>query len=516
MATLEHGGRRIYYEVAGPADGPACVLVNGLTQYVKLWHPFRDALVEKGFHVVSYDMLGQGQSTKPSLFIPQDDQVAVLGDLIAELGRRPIFVAGISFGGVIALRYAIDHGDTIAGLVPMSSFAEIPTQLLLLGTALRSGLILGGTTFLQDLLFPMNFSGEWLESKRDLIELARHRGWLVNDVYALQNLMESFLEFEPLTARLPAIRVPTMLLTGEFDFLTPRALQELVAHAHPRQRNGHHSPRLSRLHAGEAAINRLLAGGVRRGRDGGPLVRQANNLGRSGRGRRQAHTFSRWLRPLARDSGTQGSACACRQRGRDSFMSAFLGPLDEDGRVPAHQQTRISAFLMSAHGAQARQLAAALPGSLHNGWQVELHSQYCRELEILSLIARATSWVPDPMLAFLVWRWEAAWLPKPIEGAADQHHGLLIDMAAFGHAVHSVIRPAALLPEFQPHDNPFGLAMKRIEFESGRLLQAQILFLKGPQLVPVRDAVAAAVERRHAQIRELWTALLDDLLGPPT
>lgn len=228
MATLAHRGRRIYYEVAGPADGPACVLVNGLTQYVKLWHPFRDALVAKGFHVVSYDMLGQGQSDKPSLFIPQDDQVAVLGDLIAVLGRRPIFVAGISFGGVIALRYAIEHGDTIAGVVPMSSFAEIPTQLLLLGTALRTGLILGGTTFLQDLLFPMNFSSEWLESKRDLIGLATHRGWLVNDVYALQNLMESFLDFEPLTPQLSSIRVPTMILNGEFDFLTPRPLQETL------------------------------------------------------------------------------------------------------------------------------------------------------------------------------------------------------------------------------------------------------------------------------------------------
>lgn len=226
MAILAHRGRRVYYEVAGPAEGPACVLVNGLTQYVKLWHPFRDALVAKGFHVVSYDMLGQGQSDKPSLFIPQDDQVAVLGDLIAELGRRPIFVAGISFGGVIALRYAISHSDTITGLVPMSSFAEIPAQLFLLGTALRTGLILGGTTFLQDLLFPMNFSGEWLESKRDLIELARHRGWLINDVYALQNLMESFFDFEPLTNRLPSIRIPTMILTGEFDFLTPRPLQE--------------------------------------------------------------------------------------------------------------------------------------------------------------------------------------------------------------------------------------------------------------------------------------------------
>lgn len=228
MPWLEYKSRRIHYELAGPHEGPACVLVNGLTQYVRLWQPFRDALVARGFHVVSFDMLGQGQSDKPSLFIEQDDQVAVLGELIRKLGERPIFVAGISFGGVIALRHAIEHGDTIAGLIPMSSFAEIPSQLFLLGSALRTGLILGGTTFLQDLLFPMNFSSEWLESKRDLISLATHRGWLVNDVYALQNLMESFLDFEPLTPQLSSIRVPTMILNGEFDFLTPRPLQETL------------------------------------------------------------------------------------------------------------------------------------------------------------------------------------------------------------------------------------------------------------------------------------------------
>jgi pimeloyl-ACP methyl ester carboxylesterase len=212
--------------LTGPDDGPACVLVNGLTQYVKLWMPFRDGLVARGFRVASYDMLGQGQSDKPRLFIDQADQVAVLRDLIAELGPRPIFVGGISFGGVIALRYAIEHPDTIAGLVPMSSFAEIPPQLMRLGTAMRTALILGGTTYLQDLLFPMNFSNAWLEAKSDLIGLATHRGWLINDVYALQNLMESFLEFEPLTPRLSSIKVPTMIVTGEYDFLTPRALQD--------------------------------------------------------------------------------------------------------------------------------------------------------------------------------------------------------------------------------------------------------------------------------------------------
>ena len=226
MPWFECNSQRIHYELAGPSKGPACVLVNGLTQYVRLWQPFRDALVARGFHVVSFDMLGQGQSDKPSLFIDQDDQVIVLGELIKRLGARPVFVAGISFGGVIALRHAIAHSDTVAGLVPMSSFAEVPSQLFMFGTALRTALILGGTGFLQDLLFPMNFSGEWLESKRDLIELARHRGWLANDVYALQNLMELFLDFEPLTPQLSSIRVPTLILTGEFDFLTPRPLQE--------------------------------------------------------------------------------------------------------------------------------------------------------------------------------------------------------------------------------------------------------------------------------------------------
>ncbi len=231
MVTLTHDRRRIRYELDGPADGPAYVLVNGLTQYVELWEPYRDALVAKGFRVATFDLLGQGVSEKPSLFINQDDQVAVLRDLVAELGQEPVFLSGISFGGVIALRYAIAHGDTIAGLVPISSFAELSPQLLLLGKAMRTGLILGGTSYLMDLLFPMNLSNEWLGPQLEKLEASKRRGWLLNDLYALQNLMESFFDFEPLTPYLSSIRIPTMILNGEFDFLTPRPLQEsLRAH----------------------------------------------------------------------------------------------------------------------------------------------------------------------------------------------------------------------------------------------------------------------------------------------
>jgi 3-oxoadipate enol-lactonase len=227
MPFLALGSYRIRYELEGPERGPAYVLVNGLTQYAELWGAYRDALVAKGFRVATFDLLGQGASDKPALFISQDDQVAALTLLIDQL-KPPVFLGGISFGGLIALRYAIEHPDRLAGLVAMSAFAELSPQLLLLGNALRTGLILGGTGYLQDLLLPMNLSDAWLGPQLDNLEAIKRQGWLTNDIYALQNLMESFLDFKPLTPRLSSIKVPTMILNGEFDFLTPRALHETL------------------------------------------------------------------------------------------------------------------------------------------------------------------------------------------------------------------------------------------------------------------------------------------------
>lgn len=228
MPFLTLGSYRIRYELAGPASGPAYVLVNGLTQYAELWAAYRDALVAQRFRVATFDLLGQGASDKPALFISQDDQVEALHLLIGELGNGPVFLSGISFGGLLALRYAIAHGERLAGLVPMSTFAELSPQLLLLGNALRTGLILGGTSYLQDLLLPMNLSDAWLGPLLNNLDGVKRQGWLVNEVYALQNLMESFLDFEPLTPKLSSISTPTMILNGEFDFLTPRALHETL------------------------------------------------------------------------------------------------------------------------------------------------------------------------------------------------------------------------------------------------------------------------------------------------
>jgi hypothetical protein len=192
-------------------------------------------------------------------------------------------------------------------------------------------------------------------------------------------------------------------------------------------------------------------------------------------------------------------------------MNRFLGPLDPLGRVPPLQQTCVASFLISAHGALARSLAVALPGVLSAGWQTELNAQLYREAEIVSLLLRATTWVSDFSLPWRALAWEAAWLPKPAADVPDQRLATTIDIAALGHAVHGAIRPAAILPAETSITDPFVIALRRIEFESSRLIQAQIHVLKGDELKAIRVAVMAAVEDRHREVRSLWLEVLQSI-----
>src|SRR5260370_12708075 len=93
-------------------------------------------------------------------------------------------------------------------------------------------------------------------------------------------------------------------------------------------------------------------------------------------------------------------------------MSMFLGPLDATGRGPPRQQTRVAAFLVSCHGAMARQLAIALAWQMKASWQTELNAQFYRETEIVSLLLRSTSWTPASDLLFLLPSCPAPSLPR--------------------------------------------------------------------------------------------------------
>ena len=209
---------------------------TGLTQNADLWTAYAAQLADSGYRVLAYDMLGQGQSAKPVLGIELTEHADLLAGLLDHLQVERTHLAGISFGGVVALDFAIRHGERLAGLAVMSSFAELTPQLELLGNVLYEGLTQVGLPYLQSMLYPMNMSSAWLAANRARIPAMMRSGYIGNDLYALQNLMESFVTFKPLTPRLKEIRGPVLLMNGEHDFFTPRECHELLRRELPNCR----------------------------------------------------------------------------------------------------------------------------------------------------------------------------------------------------------------------------------------------------------------------------------------
>jgi pimeloyl-ACP methyl ester carboxylesterase len=221
-------GHRIHYSLHGDAGAPLLTFANGLTQNAGLWTAYGTKLAERGYRVLAYDMLGQGQSAKPVLDMDLAGHADLLAALLDHVEAERTHLAGISFGGVVALDFAIRHGARLASLAVMSSFAELTPQLECLGEVLYEGLTQVGLPYLQSILYPMNMSSAWLAANRARIPEMKRAGYIGNDLYALQNLMESFIAFQPLTPRLREIERPVLLMNGEYDFFTPRECHELM------------------------------------------------------------------------------------------------------------------------------------------------------------------------------------------------------------------------------------------------------------------------------------------------
>ena len=111
MPALAVDGRTLHYEVVG--DGPAVVLVHSAIADSSLWDPQVEAL-RGTFRVTRYDVAGYGRSELPDgPIVPVRD----LELLLEHVGVERCSVVGNSFGGRIALEYALAHQDVVDAIV---------------------------------------------------------------------------------------------------------------------------------------------------------------------------------------------------------------------------------------------------------------------------------------------------------------------------------------------------------------------------------------------------------------
>ncbi len=119
-AVLERPGARLAYEVAG--DGPAMVLIHGFGLDMRMWDPQVGALAAR-FLVVRYDCRGFGASGPLDPAVPYTHA----GDLIALLDHLDVgeaVLAGLSFGGRVALQAALAAPDRVRGLALLDAVLD--------------------------------------------------------------------------------------------------------------------------------------------------------------------------------------------------------------------------------------------------------------------------------------------------------------------------------------------------------------------------------------------------------
>src|SRR6266536_2642494 len=107
MPFLDAEGGRIHYRVDGPADGPPLVLSHSIGTDLRLWDP-QVLPLSKRHRLIRYDTRGHGAS---AVFNAPCTVEALARDvvlLLDALGVGRASFCGLSMGGAIGIRFALD------------------------------------------------------------------------------------------------------------------------------------------------------------------------------------------------------------------------------------------------------------------------------------------------------------------------------------------------------------------------------------------------------------------------
>ncbi|WP_135505450.1 alpha/beta fold hydrolase [Roseovarius aestuariivivens] len=121
---IEVDGQQVHAVVMGPEAGeaPDLVLIHGASGNFTDWTFRLGPELAQDYRVIIFDRPGLGYTDR----VAEDGtsvirQAAVLQEAAARLGARNPVVLGHSYGGAVALAWAINHPDHLAALVAVSA-----------------------------------------------------------------------------------------------------------------------------------------------------------------------------------------------------------------------------------------------------------------------------------------------------------------------------------------------------------------------------------------------------------
>jgi pimeloyl-ACP methyl ester carboxylesterase len=225
-----------------------------------MWAPQVDPLAER-YQVINIDLRGHGRSgvmDEPfDLYDLVDDVLGVLDHLRIE---RAIW-AGLSIGGMVALRAAITATDRVSGLILLDTHAGFETTFNKVKyRAMAAAARVVGTRPLAPQIAHMFFSSHTRATKPELVKEWQARFTSVALV-AVQRTAAALCERDSIVEKLGEIQIPALVVVGEADQVLPPAYSREIAAGLPRaklvviERSGH----LSTLERPEAVTAAMLS-----------------------------------------------------------------------------------------------------------------------------------------------------------------------------------------------------------------------------------------------------------------
>ena len=106
MAYFTYLNKQIFYEDQGV--GEPILFLNGIMMSTKSWEPFVTSMT-KNNRFLRLDFFDMGQSARMDEFYTQALQVEVIKALLDHLRLSKINIMGISYGGEVAIQFALKY-----------------------------------------------------------------------------------------------------------------------------------------------------------------------------------------------------------------------------------------------------------------------------------------------------------------------------------------------------------------------------------------------------------------------
>jgi 3-oxoadipate enol-lactonase len=207
-------------------EGRDLVVLHSLLADRHAFDPVLPALAAQ--HRVTLINLPGFHGSQPCMLPVMDAYVAAIEDGLQEFNiANDAVLIGNGFGGTVALAFAMAHPERISKLLLSDAAACFPDEGRKQFEAMAAKVSEGGLGAIAEIAAKRVFSPAYLAAHPELID-ERKRVLMGIDPKAFQAACKILQEadLEPMLHRM---RVPTLVVCGEFDQATPPALNKSIA-----------------------------------------------------------------------------------------------------------------------------------------------------------------------------------------------------------------------------------------------------------------------------------------------